>query len=147
MKRYNNARTAFRTATQKDPSLVEAWLKLGEIEAASGGSSGVVAAYKNAYRNVPGNAALYEKFLGAAILYHEEDDAIAFLEELSGKPGHQHRRLDVAYLHYMNGDIDKSASIAGAISPEKASARTNLLRAVFNSFSGSMMKSGTKPAK
>lgn len=145
MKRYNDARDAFRTATRRNPTFVEAWLKLGETEAESGASGGVVEAYKNAYKNVPDSEALYDRFLTAAIVHHEEDKAIAFLEEMirtrtkdamiphSGMlaiSDRLHWRLDLAYFHYLVGDLDKSESVISTIPPEKATARIYLLNAI-----------------
>jgi tetratricopeptide (TPR) repeat protein len=132
MKRYNDARNAFRTATQKNPAFVEAWLKLGETEAESGGSSGVVEAYQDAYRNVPDSEVLYDKLVSAAILHHEEGKVIAFLEGMPANSDSLRRLLDLAYLHYIASNLDKSTSIVSTIPPEKATARIYLLNAIFS---------------
>ncbi|HEX9653485.1 MAG TPA: tetratricopeptide repeat protein [bacterium] len=132
MKRYNDARDAFRAATRTNPTFVEAWLKLGETEVASGGSSGIVEAYINAYKNVPDSEALYDKLLSAAILHHEEDKAIKFLKEMSANSDSLQWLLDLAYLHYIAGDIERSSSVVSTIPPEKATARIYLLMAIFN---------------
>lgn len=129
MKRYRDARKEFLTATQKRPTFVEAWLKLAETEAASGGSGAVVEAYKRAYKHLPDSEVLYDKLLSAAILYHEEDKAIELLEEMAAKSDRVQWLVDLAYLHYISGDTEKSMAVIGALPPDKATARIYLLKA------------------
>jgi tetratricopeptide (TPR) repeat protein len=71
LRQHNQALKALRIATQKRSTFVEAWLKLAETEAATGGSGAVVETYKRAFKHLPDSKVLYDKLLSAAILHHE----------------------------------------------------------------------------
>src|SRR5262245_43576529 len=104
MKQFQDARDLLYSATQKAPKFVDAWLKLGEIEAEHGESSLAVEAYIQACKNNPDNEDVYNRLITSSIQHHEESKAIAFLEESAERADKPAWRSDLAYLYFVIGN-------------------------------------------
>lgn len=129
MKQFQDARGLLYTATRKDPTFVDAWLKLGEVEAEHGESSKAIEAYLKAFNNKPDSEDLYNRLVSSSIKLHEESKVIAYLEKLNGSADNHELRSDIAYLYFVSGDFDRSMSIVSTIPAHITNTRINLLQA------------------
>ncbi len=77
-RKWDDAEAAFRTATEMDPQLTQAWLVLSEIREARGDAAGTEAALTAAIAASPGNIDLLLARAGFEARRQQTDDALAW---------------------------------------------------------------------